>query len=66
MNPCGFCRPIGLVAGFNVIISACLAGVPSCSVKMCPEFVLVYFMSLLILAFHHIYTYLLAIVTNSW
>ena len=31
-----FCRPLGLVAGFNAICNACLAGVPSGSRKMCP------------------------------
>ena len=31
-----FCRPLGLVAGFNAICNACLAGVPSGSLKMCP------------------------------
>ena len=30
-----FCRPLGLVAGFNAICNACLAGVPSGSLKMC-------------------------------
>ena len=31
-----FCRPLGLVAGFNAICNACLAGVPSGSLKICP------------------------------
>ena len=31
-----FCRPLGLVAGFNTICNACMAGVPSGSFKMCP------------------------------
>ena len=31
-----FCRPLVLVAGFNAICNACLAGVPSGSLKMCP------------------------------
>ena len=31
-----FCRPLGLVAGFNAICNACLVGVPSGSLKMCP------------------------------
>ena len=31
-----FCRPLGLVAGFKAICNACLAGVPSGSLKMCP------------------------------
>ena len=31
-----FCRPLGLVTGFNAICNACLAGVPSGSLKMCP------------------------------
>ena len=31
-----FCRRLGLVAGFNAICNACLAGVPSGSLKMCP------------------------------
>ena len=31
-----FCRPLGLVAGFNAICNACLSGVPSGSLKMCP------------------------------
>ena len=31
-----FCRPLGLVTGFNAISNACLAGVPSDSLKMCP------------------------------
>ena len=30
-----FCRPLGLVTGFNAILNACLAGVPSGSLKMC-------------------------------
>ena len=30
-----FYRPLGLVAGFNAICNACLAGVPSASLKMC-------------------------------
>ena len=30
-----FCRPLGLVTGFNAIYNACLAGVPSGSLKMC-------------------------------
>ena len=32
-----FCRPLGLVTGFNTICNACLAGIPSGSIKMCPE-----------------------------
>ena len=31
-----FCRALGLVTGFNAICNACLAGVPSGSLKMCP------------------------------
>ena len=31
-----FCRPLGLVTGFNAICNDCLAGVPSSSLKMCP------------------------------
>ena len=31
-----FCRPLGLVTGFNEICNACLAVVPSGSLKMCP------------------------------
>ena len=31
-----FCRLLGLVAGFNAICNACLTGVPSGSLKMCP------------------------------
>ena len=31
-----FCRPLGLVAGVNAICNACLAGVPSGYLKMCP------------------------------
>ena len=31
-----FCHPHGLVTGFNAICNACLAGVPSGSLKMCP------------------------------
>ena len=31
-----FCRPLGLVTGFNVICNACLARVPSGSLKMFP------------------------------
>ena len=31
-----FCRPLGLVTGFNAICTACLAGVPSSSLKMPP------------------------------
>ena len=31
-----FCRPLGILAGFNAIWNDCLAGVPSCSLKMCP------------------------------
>ena len=31
-----FCRPLGLVTGFNAICNACLAGVPSGGLKMCP------------------------------
>ena len=30
------CRPLGHVAGFNAIRNACLAGVLSGSLKMCP------------------------------
>ena len=30
------CHPLGLVSGFNAICNACLAGVPSGSLKMCP------------------------------
>ena len=32
----GSCRLLGLVAGFNAICNACLTGVPSGSLKMCP------------------------------
>ena len=31
-----FCRHLGLVAGFNAICNAFLAGVSSGSLKMCP------------------------------
>ena len=31
-----FHRPLGLVTGFSAICNACLAGVPSGSLKMCP------------------------------
>ena len=31
-----FCRPLSLVTGFNAICNACMAGVPSGSLKMCP------------------------------
>ena len=31
-----FCRPLGLVAGFNAICNACLARVSFGSLKMCP------------------------------
>ena len=31
-----FCRPLCLVADFNAIFNACLTGVPSGSLKMCP------------------------------
>ena len=31
-----FCRSLGLVTGFNAICNACLAEVPSGSLKMCP------------------------------
>ena len=31
-----FCRPLGLVAGFNAICFACLAGIPSGSLEMWP------------------------------
>ena len=31
-----FCRPLALVTGFNAICNACLAGVPSGRLKMCP------------------------------
>ena len=31
-----FCRPLGLVTGLKAICNACLAGVPSGSLKMCP------------------------------
>ena len=31
-----FCRPLGLVADFNAICNACLAGVSSGSLKMRP------------------------------
>ena len=31
-----FCHPLGLVTGFNAICNACLAGVPSGGLKMCP------------------------------
>ena len=37
-----FCRPLGLVAGFNAICNACLAGVPSGSLKMCPVYFVLY------------------------
>ena len=30
-----FCHPLGLVTGSNAICNACLAGVPSGSLKMC-------------------------------
>ena len=30
-----FCRPLGLVTSFNAICNACLAGVPSSSLRMC-------------------------------
>ena len=39
-----FCRPLGLVAGFNAICNACLAGVPSGSLSK-SKFVLIYFIS---------------------
>ena len=31
-----FCRPLGLVNCFNAICNACLAGVPSGCLKICP------------------------------
>ena len=31
-----FCRPLGLVTDFNAICNACMAGVTSGSLKMCP------------------------------
>ena len=31
-----FCRPLGLVTGFNAICNACLTGVLSGSLKICP------------------------------
>ena len=31
-----FFHPLGLVTGFNAICNACLAGVPSGSITMCP------------------------------
>ena len=31
-----FFRPLGIVAGFNAICNAYLAGVPTGSLKMCP------------------------------
>ena len=40
-----FCRPLGLVAGFNAICNACLAEVPSGSLKMCPVIIMVIFLS---------------------
>ena len=30
-----FCRPLGLVTGFNEVCNACLAGVPTGSLEMC-------------------------------
>ena len=43
-----FCRVLGLVTGFNAICNACLAGVPSGSLKNVSsksKFVFIYFIS---------------------
>ena len=51
-----FCRPLDLVTDFNAIFNACLAGVPSGSLKMCQiNLSLFYFISPLMLPCHCIY-----------
>ena len=57
-----FCRPLGLVAAFNAICKACLAGVPSGSLKMCPvnlSLFDLFYQSINVVLSLHIYHYLL-------
>ena len=56
-----FCRPLGLVADFNAICNACLAGVSSGSLKMRPvnlSLFDLFYQSIDVVSSLHIYHYL--------